>query len=244
MTILCWDKPKKIHSTAEWADISFDGGPKGGYVPNMSEDDAQRWKAKLVGTKAGYPQVEIRKKFGSALATIIVSLGGGYNYKQYTVENQYHGKTIEEYGSRYLNTQDDIDRLALMGSTTLGINVHMAMNGPAQMTFADMENLQLVVAEARAVLEALEEVPGLRENYVATLDTTVPTMPTRDLIAAVRGVRVNFVFGNQSTGGRIGFSAPKSVVDEVANISAITQIISLAEAKAATQVEWDQIWKR
>lgn len=59
MGILDWDKPKKAMSTEEWQSISADGAPPGVYVPNMSDDDMKKWKAKLIGGKN--PRVEIRK---------------------------------------------------------------------------------------------------------------------------------------------------------------------------------------
>lgn len=60
--ILCWDKPKKVMTAKQREDTySSDCGVPGTFVPNMSDDDRGRWKAKLVGHKAGHPQVEIRK---------------------------------------------------------------------------------------------------------------------------------------------------------------------------------------
>lgn len=78
MSILTWDKPKKAMPVDEWKSLSADGAPPGVYIPNMSEEDAERWRAKLVGTKRGNPQVEIRKAgLRGTLALIIVSLGDG-----------------------------------------------------------------------------------------------------------------------------------------------------------------------
>ncbi len=52
MTILYWHKPTKVIPTEEWQSISADGAPPGVYTPNMSEEDQQRWKAKLCGQKS------------------------------------------------------------------------------------------------------------------------------------------------------------------------------------------------
>lgn len=60
MSVLCWGpKPKKIRSTeAHNAKYSADCAPPGTYVPNMSREDNQSWKAKKIG---GFDQrVEIR----------------------------------------------------------------------------------------------------------------------------------------------------------------------------------------
>ncbi len=65
-SVLYWGKPaklidQKIHNET----YIFDGGPLGGYVPNMSLDDRRKWKAKLVGVRSSTPTVEIRKEMGS-----------------------------------------------------------------------------------------------------------------------------------------------------------------------------------
>lgn len=86
--ILRWDVPKKVKTVEQWREsYGFDGGPAGGYMPNMSEADQLSWKAKITGKKLGYPQVEIRKttERGRQVA-IIVNLGLGYNYKYYRAE--------------------------------------------------------------------------------------------------------------------------------------------------------------
>jgi hypothetical protein len=78
--VLFWDKPRRIMTEERRRDtFSSDSGVPGTYVPNMSDTDVKRWKAKLVGHKAGHPQVEIRKD----QTVIVVSLGGGYKYKHY-----------------------------------------------------------------------------------------------------------------------------------------------------------------
>lgn len=153
MSILMWDKPEKKLSTEAWkSDAGFDGGPTGGYQPNMSNDDMQRWKAKLTGHTKGYPQVEIRKSFTSMVqCIIIVSLGNGYTYKNLKPRSErYEGKTPADI-PRW--TQEEIDRMARRDSTQ-GVNVHMALNGGAQMTFADFADMQAAVEEARAFLKA------------------------------------------------------------------------------------------
>jgi hypothetical protein len=156
MGVLFWGKPKKKLSTEAWKnDAGFDGGPDGGYMPNMSPEDEKRWKAKLTGTKLGYPQVEIRKTAGSQML-VIVNLGKGYNYNHAKSENpEYVGKTpadfVGTWHSRF--TQHDIDRRAY---PTRGINVHLSMNGPAIMTFQDMADLNAAVLEAKAALEEYE----------------------------------------------------------------------------------------
>lgn len=131
MSVLMWDKPKKRLSTKDWKEAyGFDDGPAGGYQPNMSLEDQQRWKAKITGTKLGFPQVEIRKSFKSVDAVqmlIIVNLGDGYTYKHRTPKD------------------------------TKGINVHMSLNGGAQMSFQDIQDMNRAIEEAKQALIALKD---------------------------------------------------------------------------------------
>lgn len=126
--LLMWDIPVKKMTTEEWANNGgFDGGPTGGYVPNMSAEDAARWRAKLVGKTTSSPQVEIRRTMVSQVL-LIVNLGQGYQYKGYNRQN------------------------------TQGVNVHFSSNGPLQMSFEDMQELNQVIQEAKAYLEGLSTV--------------------------------------------------------------------------------------
>lgn len=137
MSVLSWDKPKRKQTVAKWREsYGFEDGPTGGYVPNMSDKDKRKWKAKLVGAKTDYPQVEIRKSSVNRVQmTVIVSLGKGYNYKYYRVEN----------------TKGQV------AYYTKGVNVHIALNGGMQLTFAEMAELNDAVLEAKKVLEDLIE---------------------------------------------------------------------------------------
>jgi hypothetical protein len=153
--VLRWDKPAKKLSVADWKDdYGFDGGPTGGYQPNMSQADAETWRAVLTGTKRGYPQVEIRKSLRNAvMILIIVNLGEGYYYKHLQPMSEYEGKTPADYPRL---TQQEINHYAQRDNRpTRGINVHLSMNGGAQLTFDQMEEMNQAVAEAKAFLESL-----------------------------------------------------------------------------------------
>lgn len=61
MTILMWNKPKKVMSSEEYAEsYGADGAPPGCYSGNMGTEDSYRWRAKLIKGKEG-TRVEIRK---------------------------------------------------------------------------------------------------------------------------------------------------------------------------------------
>lgn len=133
MSVLRWDKPKKIRTPQENAkNYGFEDGPTGGYQPNMSDADAASWKAKETGMKTGYPQVEIRKTFRDTMCLIIVNLGKGYKYKSY----------------------EPVRSATSWGRPTKGIHVHMSLNGPLQMTFKDVEEMQSAIQEAKDYLSA------------------------------------------------------------------------------------------
>ena len=68
--ILSWDIPKKVIPKDDWKKKSFDGGPDGGYVPNMSKEDRLKWKAKHI--KGSDPRVEIRKTFADTCAQTLI----------------------------------------------------------------------------------------------------------------------------------------------------------------------------
>jgi hypothetical protein len=157
MGLLMWDKPKKLRTTPEWMEnYGFDGGPTGGYMPNMSKEDEARWKAKVTGKRLGFPQVEIRKTAGAQI-TIIVNLGEGYNYKHYkAVEPRYEGKTPKDIPSY---TQEEIDKYA---RPTKGVNVHIAANGPVRMTFDEVEDMHKAIMEAKSHLEFLAEMEAAK----------------------------------------------------------------------------------
>lgn len=138
MSVLNWDKPKKVRTPQQNAEnYGFEDGPTGGYQPNMSDADAASWKAKETGMKTGFPQVEIRKTFsasaGATMCLIIVNLGKGYKYKSY----------------------EPVASPKTWGRTTAGINVHVSLNGPLQMTFKDVEEMHSAIQEAKDYLAAL-----------------------------------------------------------------------------------------
>lgn len=166
MSVLFWGKPKKVRSKEEWEEhYGFDGGPKGGYMPNMSEEDEAKWKAKITGTKLGYPQVEIRRNG----VVVIVNLGKGYNYKQYRSENpeytQY--KTFKEYvdamvkkyptlGRSYFKKEERKANLEEQKYPTRGVNVHISTAGPIQWDFKELAEFQQAIEEAKEALLKLE----------------------------------------------------------------------------------------
>lgn len=65
---------------------SADGAPPGVYVPNMSDEDKEKWLAKVAYGKTDYPQAEIRKGGGFV---IIVSLNGVQTIRHKTIFSKH-----------------------------------------------------------------------------------------------------------------------------------------------------------
>lgn len=123
MGILDWDKPRKVMSTEEWRTISADSAPPGVYVPNMSDDDMRKWKAKLIGGKN--PRVEIRK-------TIVG--------KPRPAPKRMHSWSPTITNSAQLLIIVDQD------------SVRMSANGTIDMPMTEFTELDIAVKEARMVL--------------------------------------------------------------------------------------------
>lgn len=66
----------------KWKSISADGAPPGVFTSNMSDDDKLRWKARLVGSKSGDHEIEIRSQ--KPMANLVAVVNGtmpGYDPK-------------------------------------------------------------------------------------------------------------------------------------------------------------------
>jgi hypothetical protein len=138
MGVLMWDKPEKLHDSKEHADMySADGAPPGVFVPNMSDEDAMRWKAKFVGRKTDTPQVELRCN------GVVVVLGfRGYKYKYYNTRV----------------TQKAHDKWTKFGRPEDAPTVmHIATSGPMMFSMAEYEEFQQAIAEGFEALKKLEE---------------------------------------------------------------------------------------
>ena len=112
----------------------FDGGPEGGYVPQMSQADACRWKAKSFNLGKENARVELRKAFNYTRVTIFVAMDG-WDYAA-----KYENRTGKETGG-YFHTD------------TRGLNVRMSMNGSLLLTFEQFAEINQIVQEAKEYLE-------------------------------------------------------------------------------------------
>lgn len=138
-SVLSWEKPKQLVSKEEWAENQADGAPPGTFAPNMSPADIGKWKAKLVGQKTGFPQVEIRKD-----STVIIVSLNGYKYKYYdTRRSQENLEKARKYDKNVQFADWPV--------------VHLASAGPMQLTYQELEELQSAITEALGFLYTLKE---------------------------------------------------------------------------------------
>lgn len=75
MSLLSWTRPaRELPREAHIAKYQSDTGILGTFVPNMSLEDRERWKAKYVGGED--PRVEVRKTQHSTQLLLVVRRGG------------------------------------------------------------------------------------------------------------------------------------------------------------------------
>jgi hypothetical protein len=122
--ILSFEKPEKIRSTEEHNKMfSSDCGVAGTYVPNMSEEDRKKFKAKHI--KGEDERIEIRVEMGSNILIIVyknpkVVKCDFHNYKEYAKKHQ---------------------------------NIQISMNGKLDLSFEQWENIGKAINEAKQILD-------------------------------------------------------------------------------------------
>ncbi len=137
MSILSWEKPNQVNTKDKWLEISADGAPPGVFTPNMSHEDNLKWKARLVGHKVGYPQVEIRRD-----STVIIVSLTGYKYKQYNLR-----QTEENLAKARMFDHDE--------NFTNWPTIHIASAGATMLTFDQFTEFKQAIDEAFEFLSDL-----------------------------------------------------------------------------------------
>ena len=126
--LLDFTKPAKVK-----IDAGFEDGPTGGYVPQMSKSDAQRWKARHFNLGKENARVELRKNFKATQVFIIVALDG------WDLAAKHECRDSDKMNGYYWKI-------------TKGLNVRMTMNGPLLMTFDQFNEINQIVEEAKMFL--------------------------------------------------------------------------------------------
>lgn len=131
--ILSFDKPAKVK-----IDAVFDGGPPGGYVPQMSNADAEKWKAKHFNKGKEGERIEIRKTFEGAQVFIIVAKDGW----DLASKREYLVPPVKVYDGRSYP----------QGTCTKGFNVRISTNGAMLMSFDVWDEFVQAVEEAKGLM--------------------------------------------------------------------------------------------
>lgn len=123
--ILSFEKPQKVRSTKEHNETySSDSGVAGTYVPNMTEEDMKKWKAKHI--KGDDERIEIRKTFEGVQVLAVVYK----NPKDVSWENK---KSINDWYSRHKD-------------------IRISMNGKLNLSYDDWFDMQEAIKEAFEIM--------------------------------------------------------------------------------------------
>ena len=134
--LLMWEKPKKAMSHEEHVVAHGSSAEAAGtYVPNMSDEDAGRWRARLAGQKKGPLRVEVRRTLNGAQIVLVVSEGNIWPHREVWVDGG----------------EDDDGHYELRPPDRYA-NLKLTANGPLYATFEEWAEINAVIAEARAFL--------------------------------------------------------------------------------------------
>lgn len=144
MSLLCWDKPKKEFDTHEdYVEANSSSAEADGtYVPNMSDEDNAKWKARLVGQKSGPLRVEIRRGWGGVQMLLVVSESNVWSNEDVARHDKYMAD-FPVYAENH-------------GLMPLKDHIALSMNGTFRCTFEEWSEVQVVIDEAREYLRDWE----------------------------------------------------------------------------------------
>jgi hypothetical protein len=127
---LCFEKPKKLRGTKEHNDkYSSDTNIPGTYMPNMRDEDMNKYKAKKI--LGEYPRLEVRKTVSGTQVLIKAKpyfLIPPHSYR--TDEDRSRHKLVNDHGR---------------------FNLKISMNGPLELTYQQWYDF------VEAVNETIEE---------------------------------------------------------------------------------------
>lgn len=138
MSLIDFNKPKKVK-----IDYGFEDMPNGGYMPQMSDADARKWKGKRFNKGKDGDRIEVRKSFDECQILIFIAKDGWvYSNKGETIEPEYRSY-IDAHGkeNKYVSNRP-----------TKGKNVRISMNGPLKLSFLEWQELADVIEEAKNIL--------------------------------------------------------------------------------------------
>jgi len=147
--LIDFNKPKKVE-----IDYGFDGGPTGGYMPQMSDEDAAKWRGKRVNKDKDGDRIEVRKQLDNGTMVVIIVAKDGWTYK-----NEAPDPTTVTYPNKWYRPNEPEEgyntpmHTRVTNTPTRGLNVRMSMNGPLMMTWAQYQEMDAVMNEAWEILK-------------------------------------------------------------------------------------------
>jgi hypothetical protein len=122
------EPPKKAMSVADWKEMGFEDGPPGAYVPNVAEKDLDKFRAKLFYKKTEDVRIEIRtSRHGSQILVVV-------RPKPFLEKPKYEG-------ARPVKAEQ----------------VKLTCNGPLQMSFAEWNDFNEAIKEAKELLTIMKK---------------------------------------------------------------------------------------
>ena len=139
--LLNFEKPKKARDTETHNKMhSADCDVAGVYVPNMSEEDNERWKCKHI--KGSNERIEIRRWIGGVNLVIFVYKDKFVHPMGDRPEYIYCGKEGHKKRNEEISEWNKLNK----GNHE---DFKMSMNGSMQLDFKDWEEITQMVQEAR-----------------------------------------------------------------------------------------------
>lgn len=144
MSILSFETPKKLRSTEEHNEMfQSDSGIAGTYIPNMSEEDMKKFKAKHI--KGEQERIEIKICIGGVNCNIFV-YKNIYNpkypkYPEADYGTEAYKEQKEEYEKKYNEWKNSHQ------------NIKFSMNGKMNITFDEWNKINQAVEEAKKILK-------------------------------------------------------------------------------------------
>jgi len=138
MGLLNFEKPKKKRSTEEHNEMHMsDSGVAGTYVPNMSDEDRERWKAKHI--KGNNERIEIRKTFNGVQLLAIVYKNEPLTYPDWNkFPDTAEGREEHATQRKLYHTREN--------------QIKISMNGSLWLSADEWIELTMAVAEARVLI--------------------------------------------------------------------------------------------
>lgn len=148
--LLNFEAPKKMRDAESHNKMnSSDSGIDGTYVPNMSDEDNERWKSKYV--KGKHERIESRKNFSGVNLVVIVYRAEYKNVLEYPKYVSHFNSNIEKL-EEYRQEREKW----LVESKNVHSEVKISMNGTLHISTAEWNEINQIINESKEYLKGEE----------------------------------------------------------------------------------------